>query len=142
MRLTLHTDYALRVLMHAALQQPGLVTINEVAITYDISKNHLVKIVQKLAQNGFLKTHRGIGGGFTLGLPAGKISLGDVVRLTESDDRVVDCVSESRTCRIFPGCRLKGVLAEAAAAFFAVLDSYSLDDLVRNKFEMRHLLNL
>jgi Rrf2 family transcriptional regulator, nitric oxide-sensitive transcriptional repressor len=103
MRLTLYTDYALRILMQAALREPELVTIDEVATTYGISRNHLVKVVQELAQNGFLETRRGIGGGFTLALPAAKISIGDVVRLTESDEDVIDCLSRSnQACRIFP----------------------------------------
>lgn len=143
MRLTLYTDYALRVLMHAALRQPERVTIDEVAAAYEISRNHLVKVVQDLGQNGFLNTHRGIGGGFTLGRPAQEIRLGTVVRHTEADDRVIDCVTRSnQACRIFPVCRLKGVLAEAAAAFFQVLDQYTVADLVRRKPEMKKVLSL
>jgi Rrf2 family nitric oxide-sensitive transcriptional repressor len=143
MRLSLYTDYALRVLMHAALRQPAVSTIDEVADAFRISRNHLVKVVQALGQNGFLSTRRGVGGGFTLGMPPARIRLGDVVRLTESDERVIDCVGRNDSpCRIFPICRLKGVLDEAAAAFFDVLDHYSLEDLVKRQSEMRKLLRI
>lgn len=143
MRLTLYTDYALRVLMHAALRQPRRVTIDEVADAYNISRNHLVKVVQDLGQNGFLKTHRGIGGGFILGRPGGEISLGEVIRHTESDEHVVDCLtSRDNGCRIFPVCRLKGVLSEASAAFFKVLDNYTIADLVKNEVEIKRSLGM
>ena len=139
----LYTDYALRVLMHAALRQPAASTIDEVADAFRISRNHLVKVVQELGQKGFLSTRRGIGGGFTLGMPPAKIRLGDVVRLTESDERVIDCVDRHDSpCRIFPACRLKDVLDEASAAFFGVLDNYTLEDLVKRQSEMRKLLRL
>jgi Rrf2 family transcriptional regulator, nitric oxide-sensitive transcriptional repressor len=143
MRLTLYTDYSLRVLMHAALRQPEVSTIDEVAAAFGISRNHLVKVVQALGQNGFLATRRGVGGGFTLGMSPDRIRLGDVVRLTESGERVIDCVDKREApCRIFPVCRLKGVLDEAAAAFFEVLDRYSLEDLVKRHPEMRKLLRV
>ena len=143
MRLSNYSDYALRVLMQAALRAPELTTVDEVASAFDISRNHLTKVVHDLARHGFLTTRRGIGGGFTLGLPPQNIRLGDVVRLTESDDKVIDCVSRSNVnCALFPACRLKGALAEASRAFFAVLDGYSLHDLVKQKREMRRLLNI
>jgi Rrf2 family nitric oxide-sensitive transcriptional repressor len=143
MRLTLYTDYALRVLMHAALREPEVSTVEEVAKAFGVSRNHLVKVVQALGQSGLLTTRRGVGGGFTLGRPASKIYLGDVVRLTESDEQVIECVNrDKQPCRIFPVCRLKGVLAEAAAAFFGVLDRYSLEDLVRREPEMKKLLGM
>src|SRR3954464_9271866 len=143
MRLSNFSDYALRVLMQAALRAPQLTTIDEVASTFGISRHHLSKVVHALARHGFLSTRRGIGGGFTLALPPGRIGLGDVVRLTESDDKVIDCVSRRNvTCTLFPACRLKGALTEASRAFFAVLDRYSLHDLVKQKSDMRELLDL
>jgi Rrf2 family nitric oxide-sensitive transcriptional repressor len=143
MRLSKYSDYALRVLMYAALRKPALATIGEVADDFDISRNHLVKVVHALGRRGFLSTRRGIGGGFTLALPPAKIGLGDVVRLTEADERVIDCKDRrNRPCRIVPVCRLKGVLGEAGTAFFAVLDRYSLEDLVKQKADMRNLLKI
>jgi Rrf2 family transcriptional regulator, nitric oxide-sensitive transcriptional repressor len=143
MRLSKYSDYALRVLMYAALRKPELATIDEVADAFDISRHHLVKVVHALGRNGFLSTRRGIGGGFTLALPPAEIGLGNVVRLTESDESVIDCMdSPGQPCRIFPACRLKTVLGEAGAAFFEVLDRYSLEDLVKRKAEMKSLLEV
>jgi len=143
MRLSKYSDYALRVLMYAALREPALATIVEVAGDFDISRHHLVKVVHALGRAGFLATHRGVGGGFTLARSSAKIGLGDVVRLTETDESVINCKDRrNRPCRIFPVCRLKSVLGEAGAAFFTVLDRYSLEDLVKQKADMRNLLKL
>jgi Rrf2 family protein len=96
-----------------------------------------------LGRNGFLSTRRGSGGGFTLAKPPSKIVVGDIVRLTEVDAKVIDCKdSLNQQCQLVLACRLKGVLSEAASAFFAVLDGYSLADLVKEKSAMRELLNI
>src|SRR5688500_10534826 len=93
MRLSIFSDYALRVLMHAALRTPELTTIDEVAHSFGISRNHLSKVVHQLSCHGFISTRRGIGGGFTLARPLKEITLGEVIRLTEGDDTVIDCVT-------------------------------------------------
>ncbi len=143
MQLSAYSDYSLRVLMHAALRGAERTTVDEVADTFDISRHHLVKVVHDLGRSGYLETHRGVGGGFTLGRPADEIRLGDIVRLGEETDRVIECNDkEDRQCRLFPACRLKDVLDEAAAAFFAVLDDYSLADLVKQPSQMRVALGL
>jgi len=143
MQFTVFSDYSLRVLMHAALRAPARVTIDEVAGAFGISRNHLVKVVHGLSKSGHLATRRGIGGGFTLAVPAEQIMLGRVVRLTEAEETVISCKDRNnRLCRIFPACRLRGVLDEAAAAFFAVLDGYSLKDLMQQTSEMNKLLKI
>jgi Rrf2 family nitric oxide-sensitive transcriptional repressor len=143
MQISRYSDYAVRVLMFAALKQPALVTIDEVAGSFTISRHHLVKIVHALGQAGFLATRRGAGGGFRLALPPEKIMLGAVIRLTEVTDTVVNCQDRPDVaCRIFPACRLKRAFAEAGEAFFAVLDSRSLASLVRPKSELLELLSL
>jgi Rrf2 family transcriptional regulator, nitric oxide-sensitive transcriptional repressor len=143
MRISRYTDYALRVLMYAALRAPEIVTIDDVADDFDISRNHLVKVVHALGRAGFLATRRGIGGGFRLALPPEEINLGAVIRLTENDRVVVVCHDSAATlCRIFPSCRLKQTLGEADAAFFAVLDRYSLASLVKSKTELKKLLKI
>lgn len=124
MRLTLHTDYALRVLLHAASAREGLTSISDVAATHGISRNHLMKVVNQLANAGFLRTVRGRGGGFTLARPAADIRIGDVVRATEPDLHLADCGS----CFVRIGCGLTPVLGEAMAAFLATLDRYTLAD--------------
>jgi Rrf2 family nitric oxide-sensitive transcriptional repressor len=142
-RLSLYTDYSFRVLMHAALRRPQRVTVDEVAGVFGISRNHLVKVVHDLGRNGFLQTHRGIGGGFTLARPPEEIRLGAVARLGEEGEAVIECVDRKKgVCRILPACRLKGVLDEAAAAFFGVLDGYTLEELVRAPDRMRAVLGI
>lgn len=143
MRLSAYSDYSLRVLMYAALRRPGRVTVDEVAEAFGISRNHLVKIVHDLGRSGFLQTQRGLGGGFTLARPPEQIRVGDIVRLGEETDTVIECVDKpNRPCRIFPACRLKGVLDEAAAAFFAVLDDCTLAALVQRPAQMRTVLGI
>lgn len=143
MRLSIFSDYALRVLMHAALRTPELTTIDEVAQSFRISRNHLSKVVHQLSRHGFILTRRGIGGGFTLARPVKKIILGEVIRITEGDDTVIDCVTrKNESCVIFPACRLKGVLAEAAQAFYEALDKYTVHDLIKQRPTMRELLGI
>jgi Rrf2 family nitric oxide-sensitive transcriptional repressor len=143
MRISTYSDYALRVLMQAALRSPERVTVDEVAGAFGISRHHLVKIVHDLGRNGYLATQRGIGGGFTLALLPEEIRVGDIVRLGEGSDTVIDCKDRREgPCRIFPACRLKGVLDEAAAAFFAVLDNYTVNDLLVRSSALKELLQL
>ncbi len=143
MQLSAYSDYALRVLIQTALRRPHRVTVDEVANTFGISRHHLVKIVHDLGRNGYLQTQRGIGGGFTLGRAPEEIRVGDVVRLGEETETVIDCIDQAgQPCRLYPACKLKGVLDEAAAAFFAVLDGYTLSDLVKRPSKIRAALQL
>ena len=143
MQVSAYSDYSLRLLMHVALRSPHRVTVDEVAAAFDISRHHLVKIVHDLGRNGYLKTFRGIGGGFVLARPADKIGVGDIVRLGEESETVIECKNRREgPCRIRSVCLLKGVLDEAAAAFFAALDCYSLADLVAKPTQLRHALAL
>ncbi|TXH32274.1 MAG: Rrf2 family transcriptional regulator [Rhodospirillaceae bacterium] len=140
MRLTLHTDYALRLLMLLALEPEALHTIEEIASRYDISRNHLMKVTQTLAGAGFVYSLRGRGGGLRLAKPAGEIILGDVVRATEDGFNLVECFDrKSNTCVVAPVCGLRGPLEEALLAFLAALDGYSLADLVANPGSMRRM---
>lgn len=129
MQLTRHTDYALRVLIHLAAVSSGRATIAEIADGHGLSRNHLMKVVHQLGQNGFITTQRGRGGGFALARPAANISIGAVVRQSEPGMRMADCPS----CAIRAACGLSGMLAEATAAFLAVLDRYSLVDAARDR---------
>ncbi len=127
----------MRVLMQTALRSPHRVTVDEVAETFGISRHHLVKVVHELGRSGYLATRRGSGGGFTLARAPEEIHLGDIVRLGEETETVIDCVEgRGEACRLWPACRLKGALDEAAAAFFAVLDRYTLADLVKQPSRM------
>ncbi|WP_424630806.1 Rrf2 family transcriptional regulator [Bradyrhizobium sp. SYSU BS000235] len=130
MRLTNFSDYALRVLLYAAARRDELITIEETAKVYGISKAHLMKVANQLTRAGYLKAVRGRSGGLSLAMRPNKIRLGDVVRATEPDFALVECFTADNQCRITPRCRLRGVLKEALGAFIATLDRYTLADLV------------
>jgi Rrf2 family transcriptional regulator, nitric oxide-sensitive transcriptional repressor len=143
MRLTLHTDYALRLLMLLAMEADDLHTIEEVARRYGISRNHLMKVTQTLAQVGYVESVRGRGGGIRLGRPAKEINLGAVVRATEDGFALVECFDRERnTCVVTSACGLRGPLDEALRAFLAVLDRYSLADIVGNPNALRRMRRL
>jgi Rrf2 family nitric oxide-sensitive transcriptional repressor len=141
MKLTAFTDYSLRVLIYLAAQPGQRATIAQVATAFDVSENHLVTVVHFLGKQGWLANQRGKGGGLSLALPLARIPLGEVVRQTEGQAVPAECFEEDGGhCCIAPACRLKGVLAEAFEAFYAVLDRYTLEDLVRNRARLVQLL--
>jgi Rrf2 family transcriptional regulator, nitric oxide-sensitive transcriptional repressor len=142
-RLTVYTDYALRMLMYLALKDGQLATIAEIAGSYDISRNHLMKVAHQLGVAGFVETVRGRGGGLRLAKPIGDIGLGDVVRYTEPDMAIVSCFEAiDAPCAIQPSCVLKRALKKACDAFLEVLDGYTLDDLVQPKARLTGLLGI
>lgn len=143
MRLTLHTDYALRLLMYLAVKPDGRATIREVAEAYEISRNHLVKVAHKLGRAGFVETLRGRGGGLRLARPADAIGIATVVRAMEEDLRLVECF-DARTdrCCISSACRLKRLLREALGAYMDVLGEATIADLVDKPKPLRRLLAL
>ena len=130
MRLTNFSDYALRVLMYAAAKGDRLITIDETAKVYGISRAHLMKVANQLTRAGFLKSVRGRSGGLSLARRPESIRLGDVLRATEPDFALVECFRAGNKCVITPRCRLRGVLREALAAFSGTLDRYTLADLL------------
>ncbi len=130
MRLSLFSDYSLRVLMFAALKDDTF-RLEEVTAAYGISRNHLAKVVHSLSKLGYLDSRRGRGGGLRLALPAEEIRLGRLVRETEKQPVLVECFDPAtNTCPIIGSCRLKGILGEAVNGFYATLDRYTLRDLV------------
>ena len=141
MRLTVYTDYALRMLMYLAVKDDGLATIGEVAERYGISKNHLMKVAHQLGVAGYVDTVRGRSGGLRLAKPVGAIGLGDVVRHTEPDMALVQCLKPvDAPCAIKSCCVLRRALEKAGTAFLEVLDGYSLADLVKPRAPLRSLL--
>lgn len=130
MRLTQHTDYSLRVLMYLALEPEKLATIQEVSERHQISKNHLMKVVQRLSHGDFITSVRGQGGGMKLHRDASEISLGAVVEFMEPDFSIVECFREDNRCVITPACKLKAMFAEAAEQFVLHLNRYTLADLI------------
>jgi Rrf2 family nitric oxide-sensitive transcriptional repressor len=143
MRLTRYTDYALRALIYVGLHEPRQSSIAEIARAYGISENHLTKVVHQLGRLGLIRTTRGRGGGLRLGRPAAEIVIGAVVRQTEDDLALVECFARG-VCAITAPCRLRRALGEALAAFLAVLDGYTLADLLADEagLEIARLLGL
>ncbi len=142
--MTNYTDYSLRVLIYLALKKPGeLANITEIAEVYNISRNHLTKVIHELGKMGVLHTIRGRGGGIKLALPPEEINIGQIVRKTEDDFNIVECFNEgSAHCVISPVCGLKHVLNRALFAYLAVLDEYTLADIITSPFDYRTLLGM
>jgi Rrf2 family nitric oxide-sensitive transcriptional repressor len=143
MRLTTFTDYCLRTLIYVALKGDELATIDEIAERYAINRNHLVKVVHRLGQLGYLHTMRGKGGGVQLAEDPAKINLGTLVRETEDDLALVECFQD-RTCLcvIAPACVLRKALHQALDAFLKTLDGYTIADLLKPSRSLARLLAL
>ena len=139
MRFTLYTDFALRTLIQVALNDGKLTTINDIARSFGISKQHLTKVVSDLGQKGYLDTARGRGGGIRLRRLPRDINIGQVVREIE-DGNVIGCLAARGYCPIERVCVLRNALRDATQAFFGVLDTYSLADLIRPKKALSSIL--
>ncbi len=143
MQLTNYTDYALRTLIAVALVAPEKITVGEISRAYEISTNHLLKVVQRLAALGYVETLRGKGGGVRLARQPSQVRLGEVVRQMEPELGVVGCLrSPNEACVIAPICELKAVLTMATDRFIAVLDEHTLEDVVRPHSQLLQLLHL
>lgn len=143
-RLTVYTDYSLRTLMYLGVRgKDHLATIQEIADAYQISKNHLMKVTYDLGQHGYIETIRGRGGGIRLAFEPDQINIGEVVRKTEDDFHLVECFNpENNLCKISPECRLKFALHEALKAYLAVLDSYTLADVLVSTDVLKELFGI
>ncbi|MDR5779635.1 Rrf2 family transcriptional regulator [Caballeronia sp. LZ065] len=146
MRLTDYTDYALRVLLYLSVRPAGLATIQEISDAYGVSKNHLMKIVQQLGELGWVETVRGRNGGLRLAEHSGALTVGEIVRKTESDFAIVGCFGPAdegeKVCVIQSQCRLRGVVAAARDAFLAELDKHTIGELASPASELARLLNI
>lgn len=126
MRLTRHTDYALRVLIHLAKHGGRLCSISEIAALHAISQDHLMKVANQMVHAGFVESVRGRNGGIRLARANEDITVGAVVRACEPSLDLADCAD----CALMPGCGLTPVLGEAMTAFLAVLDTKTLADIM------------
>lgn len=142
MQLTLHTDYALRLLIYLKTHEPETASIGQIARAYGISQNHLAKVAQQLVQHRWVLSTRGRGGGLSLTETAHRVTIGDVVRALETNRKVVECLGDHSTCPIEPACGLKHAMRQATDAFLASLDQYVLSDLIRSPKRMRTLLTV
>jgi Rrf2 family nitric oxide-sensitive transcriptional repressor len=141
MRLTAFTDYSLRVLIYLAAEPSRRATIAEIAKSFDVSENHLTKVVHLLGRHGWIETVRGKGGGLQLARNPQDICIGKVVRETEGVAMPAECFGvDGGSCVITRSCGLKRALGEAVRAFYSVLDSYTLADITRNRSVLSKIL--
>jgi Rrf2 family transcriptional regulator, nitric oxide-sensitive transcriptional repressor len=141
MQLTQFTDYALRTLLYLGTHPLAIVPASTISTAYDISLDHTVKVAKRLTQLGYVNAQRGKGGGLRLARSPNAICLGTVIRETESQLDLLECFdAKTNTCPLIPACHLKHALHRARDAFFAVLDEYTLADLLRNAPELIQLL--
>lgn len=141
MRLNLHTDYALRLLMDLAVRG-GQASVDEIAHGFGISRHHLMKVAQQLATLGYVETRRGRGGGLTLAQEPSAISLGKIVRQLEPTGQFVECFDRrTNSCAVAGACGLQGALSHALGDFLARLDGYTLADLIPDKTRFRRALS-
>ena len=141
MKLTAFTDYSLRVLIYLAAQPKRRATIAAIAPSFEVSENHLTKVVHFLGKAGWLANVRGKGGGLELAMPPELIKVGQVVRGTEGTSFPAECFGEGGSrCCIAGICRLSGVLGEAVRAFYDTLDRYTLADLVHNRQALARIM--
>ncbi len=136
MRLTIHTDYAFRILMFLAVNNERLCTVEEIAKIYKISKNHLVKVTNTLVKAGFIEAIRGKGGGLRLAQNLEKLSVGTIIRITEPDFALVECFLARNSCIVTPICQLKHILNQAINNFLKELDNHNLTELITDKNKM------
>ncbi len=140
MRLTTFSDYSMRVMMYLGLQHGQLATIAEIAQAYNISENHLTKVVHQLAQRGYVETVRGKGGGLRLARDPNTVNLGAMIRDSEGEPSLLPCVDSQSDCCIQPACKLMVILREAQTALFNVLDKYTLADLLSEQAPLARIL--
>ena len=143
MRLTRQSNYAMRILMYCAANTDRLSRIPEIARAYSVSELFLFKILQPLVENGLVETVRGRNGGVRLGRPADQITLFDVVRVTEENFAMAECFeNDAAECPLIDSCSLNAALRKALGAFFDVLESYTIEDLVKERTDVRLLLGI
>jgi len=143
MRLTRQTNYAVRILMYCAANNDRLSRIPEIAAAYTVSELFLFKILQPLVEAKLVETVRGRNGGVRLGRPAAEITLFDVVRVTEESFAMAECFeNDAADCPLIDSCALNAALRKALGAFFEVLESYTIEDLVKERTDMRFLLGI
>jgi Rrf2 family nitric oxide-sensitive transcriptional repressor len=143
MKLTLHTDYALRMLIFLAVHEGRSITVSDVANVHRLSRNHLMKVALELRRLDYIKTTRGRSGGISLARRPSDINVGEVVRAMEDGFALVECLGPGGgSCLITPACRLKGVVHRALEAFLAVFDAYTLADLIGERALLEELLEM
>ncbi len=138
MKLTIQTDYALRTLMFLATRS-SRAHVGDIARLFGISVNHVAKVVNLLAREGYIQSTRGVGGGIELARDPDAITIGAVVAAMEKDMHLLSCVGDDDSCAIHSFCKLKGVLAEAERVQREYLDSVTLAEVVPTRRQLNRL---
>lgn len=142
MRLTTFTDYTFRVLIYIGTHPEELTTVGELSQRYEISRHHLTKVIHYLGLQGYIETIRGKGGGIKLAAKPENINIGELVRDTEKNSVLAECLSkENSHCKILPACHLTEILREAQESFYQVLSQYTIADLIVNVDALDNLLD-
>jgi len=137
MHLTRFTDYSLRVLMYLADAGNERTTIAEIASRFSVSRNHLMKVVQELSRLGYVSAVRGKHGGLSLKRAPDSIRLGELIQDTEHSLSLIECDGDEDACFMAPVCRFRQIANEGLLAFLAVLDRYTLEDLMHPECRSR-----
>jgi Rrf2 family nitric oxide-sensitive transcriptional repressor len=135
-QITQYTDYSIRVLIYLAVHGEELSTIAEIAHRYEISRNHLMKVVQELNARGYVQAIRGKNGGVRLRTSPSDINLGKLVRELEGGTSLLECFGRNNKCVITPSCQLRHAFAEALQSFYCTLEEYTLQDLLGHKAQV------
>jgi Rrf2 family nitric oxide-sensitive transcriptional repressor len=142
MKLTAYSDYGFRMLVYLAVAPDNRATVREIAAAYDLSQHHLAKIAQRLVHAGLLSSYTGRNGGLALKADPATLRVGDIVRAVETDFAVVECLSEHGVCTVKEHCGGRSLFDRAVDAFFAVLDSKTLADVVADEPNLRTDLSI
>ncbi len=142
-KLTNFTDYSMRALIYLAVHPGRLCTVKEISEAFNISQNHMVKVVHSLSKHRYINTKKGKNGGIELSKPAYHLNVGDIVRTLESDLYIVECFnSDDKRCSITAVCKLKHVLFNAYKAFIGELDKHTLADITENMDELLEVFEI
>ncbi len=139
MQLTLYTDYSFRVLLYLGVNRDRLCTIAEISERCIATQNHLVKVVHNLGREGYIQTMRGRTGGIRLKKEPEEISLTDIIRCTEVNLNIAECLRENNKCHITSACKIKNIFKEAQNQFIQTLDNYTVADLLKDKAQLTHI---
>ncbi|WP_372654234.1 Rrf2 family transcriptional regulator [Halobacteriovorax sp.] len=141
MKLTTYTDYSIRVLIYLGINEDRICTSSEISESYNISKNHLSKVIHQLSKLSLIDSFKGASGGIKLALSPEEINIGKLVRQTEPDFHIVECFAPSTNkCKISPSCKLKQILNESTSSFLNNLDKYTLKDILSNSSRLEKLI--
>lgn len=142
MRLSKFTDYNLRALIYLAINENKLSNVSEISEKFEISYNHMVKVIHHLSKLEIIHTTKGKGGGIRLMINPSDINIGKLIRELEGDSDLLECFTKEGNCKLNPACKLKSALFHAQNEFYKSLEVYTLEDILTNKLTLKKSLDL